>query len=155
MSASVLLVTDRHSVEDSIGEALIRAGYDVFQCPGPRPPGYTCVGGCGGRCALAEGCDVVVLDADLGSDAVGHGTSAWDLLRYYQRLARPVVVLAGADEVPGWYADERVTLLPHATDARSVVATVLRLLPGRSSAQPTSPPSVRATDGTNDRNRYT
>ena len=127
----VLLVTDRHSVEDSFGRALVRHGFEVTQCPGPRPPDYTCVGGCGGRCALAAATDAVVLDADLGGDLVGLGTRAWDLLHYYRDRGLPVVVLADADDLTGWFEDEGIPILPHASDPHSVVAAVDRVLAAR------------------------
>jgi len=121
---TTLVVSDRHSVREEVGNALAEAGHDVMACPGPRPPDYACVGGCKNRCALAHGCDLVVLDADLGSDLRGVGTSSWDLLNFYRGLGIPIVVLAEGEDLPGWVPTDRIAYLPRSAPGRSVVSAV-------------------------------
>ncbi len=77
-------------------------------CPGPRAPEYTCVGGRGGPCPLAEAADVVVLDLDLDSEAVEQGTASSELLSYYTGLGKPVVAFGPYAQVVRAYAEGRV-----------------------------------------------
>ncbi len=125
--ATALVVSDRASVAGPVGAALEERGYEVLGCPGPRPPGYVCTGGLGHRCALAAVADVIVLDTDLASDAAGMGTPSWHLLWFYRNLAKAVVVLAGAEDLPGPVGDGGVIVVPRQTDPSAVAAAADRL----------------------------
>lgn len=106
---AVLVVEADPEARERIGGWLDGAGYEVLTCPGPMAPDYTCVAGRGGRCALAEGADVVVLDMWLGSSTVMEGTSPDELLAYYLDLDRPVVALSRTGDRSPLTPDERVT----------------------------------------------
>lgn len=128
----VLVVTSRASLGDDVGAALEAAGFDVLQCPGPRAPGYRCLGGEGRRCPLAACADAVVLDDDLDSDDAIDGTSSGRLLGYYTTLGLPVILLAGA--MPGAVAEQDAvaTLSRHAS-ADEIVRAVVRALDAHAS----------------------
>lgn len=134
----VLVVTSRASLGDETGAALEAAGFDVLQCPGPRAPGYRCLGGEGRRCPLAACAQAVVLDDDLDSDDAINGTSSSRLLGYYTTLGLPVILLAGA--MPGAVAehDAAATLSRYAS-ADEIVRAVERVL-DPSSAVPEGAP---------------
>lgn len=134
----ILLVTDRRSVTDAVGAELERGGFDVLLCPGPRPPDYVCVAGTEGSCPLVHGADAVVLDRDLGSDAVHLGITSWQLLTHYRRAGLPVVALGRADEdLPRETPDPGFQVLPRTTDPRSVAGAVARAL-GKAAGPPTA-----------------
>jgi len=82
-----------------IGRWLDEAGYsDVMFCPGPAAPDYTCLGGRGVACPLANAADVIVIDLQLQSDDMLTGTPGWQLLIFYMELGRPIVVISGQDD---------------------------------------------------------
>ncbi len=125
--ASVLLVTDRHSVENALAPVLEDAGHEVVACPGPQPGGYMCMGSRCGRCPLAAVADVVVLDADVAGDRVGGGTTSHDLVRLYRRMERPVVLLADPVKLAAWRGDSGVELLDPAAGPRAVLEAASRM----------------------------
>ena len=96
---TVLLVRRDDEGRDLMASWLEDGGFDVMTCPGPVGPGYVCVGERTGRCPLAEGADVVALDARLESGEVPDGTSPYDLMALYRSLGLPVLVMGGDDEV--------------------------------------------------------
>jgi hypothetical protein len=96
---TVLLVGRDDEGRDLMASWLEESGFDVMTCPGPVGPGYVCVGERTGRCPLAEGADVVALDARLESGDVPDGTSPYDLMALYRSLGLPVLVMGGDDEV--------------------------------------------------------
>ena len=124
--AAVLLVTDRHSVENALAPVLEDAGYEVVTCPGPQPSDYLCMGSRCGRCPLAAQADVVVLDADIAGDRVGGGTTSHELVRLYRRMERPVVLLADPVKLAGWRGDTGVQVLPQASGPRAVLEATAR-----------------------------
>jgi CheY-like chemotaxis protein len=91
---TVLVVAADEEDRDRYGEWLEGDGFDVLTCPGPRRPGYTCVGARTGTCALARGADLVVLDTSLPGDDLHEGASATDLVTLYTSLGKPVVAVA-------------------------------------------------------------
>jgi CheY-like chemotaxis protein len=121
---TVLVVADRQSIRDSMGPALEEAGYEVLACPGPRPPGYVCVGGRGGRCPLAAAAEAVVVDCDLASDGAMMGTPYWELIEYYRRLDLPVVALAGWIPLPDDEFGEGTVILPRTSSPDAVVTAI-------------------------------
>jgi hypothetical protein len=122
--ASVLLVTDRHSVESALAPVLEDAGHEVVACPGPQPSDYLCMGSRCGTCPLAALADVIVLDADVAGDRVGGGTSSRDLVRLYRRMNRPVVLLADPIKLREWHGDPGIIGLPASAGPRTVLSAV-------------------------------
>ncbi len=90
---TVLVVESDPYERERLGTMLEEAGCDVLICSGPVGPDYTCVGGRGSRCPLADSADVVVLDTWLESETVGLGTSAGDLIALYRTSGLPIVTL--------------------------------------------------------------
>lgn len=91
---TVLIVAADPGDRERYGGWLEEEGFEVVFCPGPRAPGYTCVGGETGSCALAIGADLVVLDSALPTEDLGEGTSASELVTIYASLGKPVVGVA-------------------------------------------------------------
>ena len=89
----VVLVVAGEDVRAGIGPRLEEGGFEVMLCPGPRGPEYRCVGGRVGACPLANGADVVVLDAWLPGDDALDGTPSEELLGLYLASGRPVALL--------------------------------------------------------------
>jgi hypothetical protein len=100
---SVLIVEADPAERRRFGAWLERAGFEVFTCPGPSEPDYTCLGSRGGACPLAAEADLVVLDMSLDSEAVVIGTPAEELLGLYLLAGHRVVVLGSrpGEEMPG------------------------------------------------------
>jgi CheY-like chemotaxis protein len=94
----VLVVESDEQLRQELGERLESEGLVVLFCPGPSSPDYSCVGIREGACPLAQGADIVVVDAALDSDLVMTGASAFDLLSYYRSLEKPIVLLADAED---------------------------------------------------------
>lgn len=91
---TVLVVAADAKDRDQYGSWLESEGFEVLACPGPRKPGYTCVGGKTGTCALARGSDLVVLDTSLPGDDLAEGTSGSELVTLYASLGKPVLAVA-------------------------------------------------------------
>ena len=92
---AVLVVEYDLAERNRMAAWLESAGYEVMVCTGPLKPDYTCVGGRGGVCALADGADVVVLNLRLASDDMVLGTPGWQILDYYRALGKRVIALTG------------------------------------------------------------
>ena len=133
--ATVLLVTDRHSVRNVLRPALKDAGYEVTTCVGPQPSSYLCLGSRCGWCPLAKRADVVVFDSDVAGDRVGGGTTANDLIRLYGRMDRPLVVLADAVCSTQWKGDRDVEVLGSAAGPQAVLDATARAIAGHRRVQ--------------------
>lgn len=93
-SPVVLVVEPDERDRDLYGEWLENAGMTPINCPGPKVPGFSCLGTCGRPCPLAEVADIAVLDARQLPGLSKRGLPAWRLLRYYLGRGKPVVVIA-------------------------------------------------------------
>jgi hypothetical protein len=91
---TVLVVSADPGDRDQYGGWLEEEGFEVLACPGPSRPGYVCVGGKTGTCALARCSDLVVLDASLPSDELAEGTSGSELVTLYTSLGKPVAAVS-------------------------------------------------------------
>lgn len=91
---SVLLVEADDDDRERFGRWLEDAAFDVVSCPGPRAPGYTCIGGREGACPLTADVDLIVLDTRLDSELAVEGTSASDLLSVYRATGKPILLVA-------------------------------------------------------------
>jgi CheY-like chemotaxis protein len=130
MSQTVLLVEPNRSRSVEIGGWLEDAGYEVFACPGPSAPQYTCVGSTGAACPLAEGSDVVVLDLQLASDDAMQGTPGWELLIYYMERGERIVALTTAHDPVHPRTDEGVIVLDRPVERRQLLDAVGTLANG-------------------------
>jgi CheY-like chemotaxis protein len=97
----VLLVEAEPTSRLLYGGWLEDSGYEVMTCPGPRAPGYTCVGGRTGACPLIDPADVVVVGLDLDSEIEQEGTSAFELLSLYTASGKPVVAFGSDPDIVG------------------------------------------------------
>jgi hypothetical protein len=88
--------------------AVIRtAGFDVVLCSGPPlRDGYTCPGGRGEPCQIAQHADAVVLGGDLPGEALGEGVTAGDLALYYESRGTPVIAI---DHIDSWLSGRDAT----------------------------------------------
>lgn len=127
----VLVVEKEARRRRLVGGWLEEAGMDVLLCPGPSEPDYTCIGTGAGRCPLAAGAGVIVLDLWLGGDSAMIGTSAIDLLHYYRSWQRPVVVILDRhDEAAAWTREQPLPMLEWPPDRHELVETVSVLAAG-------------------------
>jgi hypothetical protein len=138
--AIVVLVTDRHSVRNTLRPALLDAGYEVTSCVGPQPFDYMCRGSRCGWCPLAERADAIILDSDVAGDHAGGGTTADDLVRLYRRMGRPVVLLADTVRGAPWQGDPEVDVLPLGAGPRHVLQVTARAIARRPHGQATRAP---------------
>ena len=90
----VLLVEPNERDRELYGAWLEDAGITAINCPGPKVPGFGCLGTCGRPCPLAEVADLAVLDTRQLPGLSKRGLPAWRLLRYYLGRGKPVVVIA-------------------------------------------------------------
>lgn len=121
---SVLIVADDLQERSQIGAWLEGSGFNVISCPGPQGPDYTCLGGRGEHCPLADAADVVVLDLRLSSDEMMTGTPGWELLFFYMALGRKVVALSGCEDSIRPGTDEDVTVLQRRPSREALVSAV-------------------------------
>lgn len=122
--SAILVVEADPELRDRIGEWLEHSGFEVFLCPGPSAPSYSCVASRARPCALVKAADVVVLDLWLASDSVMAGTTATELLAYYLSNDRPVVVVdPGHDELAS-FMDEIAARVDWPPERRELVESV-------------------------------
>jgi CheY-like chemotaxis protein len=128
--ARVLIVEPNDVERDRLSAWLEHAGYDVMSCPGPQTPDYTCIGVSQNRCPLARVADVVVLDMRSAGDDVMHGTTAWELVAFYNRHDARVVAIASNDETIATAQFAGVGVVRRPADEAELLAAV------RASASP-------------------
>jgi CheY-like chemotaxis protein len=127
---SVLLVEHDPDLRYRIGAWLESADIDVYQCPGPLAPTYTCLASTGQACPLVSAADLVLLDLWLASESAQTGTSASELLAFYVATGKPVVIVDhGHDELRS-FRDEVAAVLEYPPDPRDLIETVKVLLSG-------------------------
>ena len=96
----VLLVEHDQDVARNLDGWLEAEGFDVYGCPGPTAPDYSCLGGRDEPCPLEAIADIIVLDMRQASDVVMRGLPGWQLaLRYYEMGKKLVVLLDDDDPV--------------------------------------------------------
>jgi hypothetical protein len=126
-SESVLMVESDHLHREELAGWLEHDGYDVLMCGGPAVPDYTCLGGRGEPCPLADAADVVVLNMHLASDVLMRGTPGWMLLLYYFEHAKKIVVLNAEPDAVHPFPDEQVTVLQRPVDRTTLLRAVAGL----------------------------
>src|SRR2546430_16616042 len=85
----VLLVEANERDRELYGAWLEDAGIAAINCPGPKVPGFSCLGTCGRPCPLAEVADLAVLDTRQLPGLSKRGVPVWRLLRYYLGRGKP------------------------------------------------------------------
>jgi CheY-like chemotaxis protein len=117
-----VLVVEPYPVErERLTAALEGDGFEVELCSGPTAPDYTCIGARIGRCPLATGDCVVVLDMDLDSEGADLGTSAEELLAFYLGAEHRVVTLSSR---PTGTDDDRLRQLRRHPETDDLLAAV-------------------------------
>jgi hypothetical protein len=120
----ILLVERDPEARDLIGSWLQGAGCEVFVCPGPTAPDYSCIGGRSRRCALVDPAAVVIVDLSLARDAMLQGSAGVDLLGYYLSTGKRVIALGPGDRLPGRVLEERLVALDRVPDRQELVRTI-------------------------------
>ncbi len=110
-SPLVLLVEPDDADRERYGAWLEDAGLMPITCPGPRIPGFTCLGTCGRPCPPAAVADLAVLDTRKLPGISKKGLPAWRLLRYYLAHGKPVVVIADHYRKDRTFRPEQVAIL--------------------------------------------
>jgi CheY-like chemotaxis protein len=128
---TVLVVEPEEEVRHLLGRWLERRGHRVIECPGPGPPGFTCIGTERGRCPLVDGADVVLLDMWLPGEAVLLGSSSLDLLELYLAAGVPVVAFVHGSDPTELFLDERLTVMEWPPDRRELLETIHVLCPSQ------------------------
>lgn len=121
----ILLVQSDPGLRELLAPWLPGAGLEVAACPerardGCPPPS--------GGCALAEDADLVVLDLELQSSRLPCGTPAWELLQLSRSRDKPVLVLAGSDDLVRPVPGDRLGVLRRPPDREAFLEAVRVLL---------------------------
>ena len=99
-----------------------------INCPGPRVPGFSCLGTCGRPCPLVEVADLAVLDTRQLPGLSRRGLPAWRLLRYYLGRGKPVVVIADQYRKDCTFRPEQVRVLTPNPGPESLLLSVKSML---------------------------
>jgi hypothetical protein len=112
---TILVVSDRYSIQDRFRWALVEGGWEVLSCHGPPE--------CDGErtCPLAKDADAVILDTDIDGPI-----RAWTLLCRYRELGKPIVVLVPHVDLPAWIGDRETLLVEPRDTEPAVVIDALR-----------------------------
>ncbi len=128
VSPVVLLVEPDEGDRELYGAWLEDAGMTPINCPGPKLPGFSCLGTCGGRCPLVEVADLAVLDTRQLPGLSNRGLPAWRLLRYYLGRGKPVVVIADDYRRDRTFRPEQVKVLSPNPGLESLLLSVKSML---------------------------
>jgi hypothetical protein len=127
---TVLVVASDNDERRSISAWLEDAGFaDVMICPGPGAPDYTCLGGRGVACPLAQVADLVVVDLKLRSDDVMQGTPGWQLMLYYYEQGKPIVALCGPEDAVHPSSEDQITVIARPIERDEFLAAMRMALP--------------------------
>ena len=127
-SPVVLLVEPDAADCQLYGAWLEDAGMTPINCPGPRLPGFVCLGTCNRPCPLADVADVAVLDTRRLPGIMKKGLPAWRLLRYYLAQGKPVVVIADHYRKDRSFRPEQVAILRPNPGPESLLLIVKMML---------------------------
>ena len=128
VSPVVLLVEPNERDRELYGAWLEDAGMTPINCPGPKVPGFTCLGTCGRPCPLAEVADLAVVDTRQLPGLSTRGLPAWRLLRYYLGRGKPVVVIADHHRKDRTFRSEQVMVLSPNPGLESLLLSVRSML---------------------------
>lgn len=124
---AVLVVDDDVETRGAVAAWLSEQGYTVLTCPGPQHPSYTCLGGRGDRCPLANAVDVVVLDMRLLPDEVMAGSPGWQLLLYYLERGKQVVAISGDSDAVRARPDDHVEVITRPARREALLRAVRKM----------------------------
>ena len=124
----VLLVEPDDGERERYGAWLEDAGMTPINCPGPRIPGFFCLGVCNRPCPLAQVADVAVLDTRQLPGLSKQGLPGWRLLRYYLAQGIPVVVIADHYRKDRTFRPEQVAILRPNPGKESLLLMVKMML---------------------------
>ena len=127
-SPVVLLVEPDEADRQLYGAWLEDAGMTPINCPGPRLPGFVCLGTCNRPCPLADVADVAVLDTRSLPGISKKGQPAWRLLRSYLAQGKPVVVIADHYRKDRSFRPEQVAILRTNPGPESLLLIVKMML---------------------------
>jgi len=125
---SVLVVSSDAGLREQVAVWVGEAGYEVITCPGPHPPGYSCIGLRGERCPLDAVADLTVLDLHPSGPALGDETGRAALVEIYQADGRPVLVLADELSSEPHAETSGAAILERTADRGALMASVRELL---------------------------
>jgi hypothetical protein len=125
---SVLVVSSDAGLREQVAVWVGEAGYEVITCPGPHPPGYSCIGLRGERCPLDAVADLTVLDLHPSGPALGDQTGRAALVEIYQADGRPVLVLADELSSEPHAETSGAAILERTADRGALMASVRELL---------------------------
>ena len=124
----VLLVGPDEGDRELYGAWLEDAGMTPINCPGPKVPGFSCLGTGGRPCPLAQVADLAVLDTRQLPGLSKRGLPAWRLLRYYLGRGKPVVVIADHYPKDRTFRPEQVRILSPNPGLESLLLSVKSML---------------------------
>lgn len=124
----VLVVEEDDVIRDRLAAWLSEGGFMPLTCAGPLAPEYTCPGGRGEACPLAEFADLAVLDLWLESDTAMEGTPGWQLLPYYVSMGKAVVALATEEDQIHPIPETLVTMLRRLPEKEQLLSAVRALV---------------------------
>lgn len=124
----ILLVEPDERDRDHYGAWLEEAGMTPINCPGPKLPGFECLGTCGKPCPLVDVADLAVLDTRQFPGLSKRGLPGWRLLRYYLGHGKPVVVIADRYRKDRSFRPEQVRILSPNPGPASLLLSVKSML---------------------------
>ena len=124
----VLLVGPDEGDGELYGAWLEDAGMTPINCPGPKVPGFSCLGTGGRPCPLAQVADLAVLDTRQLPGLSKRGLPAWRLLRYYLGHGKPVVLIADHYRKDRTFRPEQVRVLNPNPGLESLLLSVKSML---------------------------
>ena len=127
-SPLVLVVEPDDCDRDRYGAWLEDAGMTPINCPGPKLPGFECLGTCGKACPLVKVADLVILDTRGLPGLSKQGLPGWRLLRYYLSHGKPVVLIAGPYRRDRTFRPEQVRVLSPNPGPDSLLLSVKSML---------------------------
>ena len=127
---TVLVVARTAETRRDLGSWLQEEGEDVLMCPGPGAPDYTCIGGRGECCVLAEAADVVVIDLELAGDVAMAGTPGWQLFLHYVSLGKKVVAIVGSEDPLRPMPDDEVAVVRRPAEPGEILDAIRALRAG-------------------------
>jgi CheY-like chemotaxis protein len=125
----VLVVEHDAETREEIAGWLEAEGMEVLVCPGPAEPDYSCLGGRGERCPLAEAVDLVVCDMSLAPEEALRGVPSWVILLYYVERGKRVIALSGGGDAVHPLEDQQVRVVMRPPQRQALINAVRSFYP--------------------------
>jgi hypothetical protein len=126
--ATILIVEDDARLRERYGAWLDAAGYLVSNCPGPTAAEHKCLGVRDMPCTLANAAHIVLFDTLRLPGVTQNDKTGWQLLRYYLKRGKPIVVIADRYRPDRTFRPEQVAVLSADPGRESVLLAVRRML---------------------------